>query len=260
MSNITLDRSGSSVTAEPGALSVSLADVNVTFEAVRQSQLGLRFLASRVQEVHALSDISFELEAGQALGLIGHNGAGKSTLMRAIAGLIPVSSGQILVRSQPQLLGVRAALIGKLSGWRNVELGLLANGVAPSQLDEVGAEVADFTRLGATLELQVRTYSTGMRARLAFAIATAATPEILLMDEALAVGDQTFKQWSLERMREMRSRTGTIVLATHSLGEIEQTCDRVLWLESGRIVEMGTPSDVLGGYRSWVQKQRRNNS
>lgn len=224
-------------------LAVSVNDVSVTFEAMadrqRRSKLDIgRLIRSReARHVQALRGVSLELRTGDALGLVGHNGAGKSTLMHTIAGFIQPSSGEVLVRSQPQMLGVQATLNQRLSGRANIEMGLLALGAHPDRLPDLTEEIISVSNLGAFIDLPIKSYSTGMRLRLGFAISTVRTPDILIIDEALAVGDKVFKKQSHARLDEIRENAGVVILASHSLPEIRRTCNRVLWLDAGKIVD-----------------------
>lgn len=232
------------------AVAVQVDDVSVTYRSLADRS---RFRREEVI-VPALDSLSFELSEGDALGLVGHNGSGKSTLLQVIAGLIPPSTGSVLVSSQPQLLGVRAALSMGLSGWRNIELCCHALGFEPAAIDAVAQEIAEFTELGDFLCLPVSTYSAGMMQRLSFSISASARPRILLIDEALAVGDQQFKQKSLERLREVTADAGVLILATHAMGEIRATCSRAIWLHEGHVEMSGDPVEVTTAYEE-SQKQ-----
>lgn len=235
--------------AQPSAdreLAVVVDNVCVRFEVDAESpgQMGRSTVT-----LEALSGISFSIYQGDALGLVGHNGAGKSTLLRVIAGLLPVTSGSVGVRSQPQLLGVQAALNPKVSGIENVELGCLALGIPRTELGDKLKEVVTFTGLAEYIRLPVRTYSSGMRARLSFAIACCALPEILLIDEALAVGDAEFRAKSAERLKGIRQSAGAVVLASHANEEIRRTCNKTLWLHQGRMVDFGPTERVISAFK-----------
>jgi teichoic acid transport system ATP-binding protein len=168
--------------------------------------------------------------------------------MSALAGLLPPTSGEILTSSEPKLLGVGAALLPAATGHRNIRIGLLALGVTPDEVEELVDEVAAFTELGSALDRPLRTYSSGMRARLLFAISTSVRPRILLVDEALAVGDKAFKAKSRERIEALLAESGTLVLVSHNMREIRSVCSRGIWLEKGRIIADGPIDDVLKIY------------
>ncbi|MFI1395624.1 ABC transporter ATP-binding protein [Streptomyces sp. NPDC020681] len=204
-----------------------------------------------VRKVHAVRGVTFTAYRGEAIGLIGTNGSGKSTLLRAIAGLLPTESGKVYTDGQPSLLGVNAALMGDLTGERNVILGGLAMGMSREEVRERYESIVDFSGInekGDFITLPMRTYSSGMGARLRFAIAAAKDHDVLMIDEALATGDRKFQIRSEQRIRELRKEAGTVFLVSHSLGSIRDTCDRVLWLEKGELLMDGPTAEVLKAY------------
>jgi teichoic acid transport system ATP-binding protein len=203
-----------------------------------------------IREVHAIRGISFVAYRGDAVGVIGRNGSGKSTLLRAIAGLLPAERGAVYTNGHGALLGVNAALLEDLTGDKNVILGLLAMGMSRQQVREMYPRIVDFSGVGDFVNLPMKTYSTGMGSRLRFAIASAKSHDILLIDEALATGDAEFRVKSHRRIDELRAAAGTVFLVAHNLAEIEETCNRVIWLEKGRIVQAG--EDVLGIVDAYV--------
>ncbi|MEU6125488.1 ABC transporter ATP-binding protein [Streptomyces sp. NPDC047123] len=206
---------------------------------------------SGVRRVHAVRKVSFTAYKGEAIGLIGTNGSGKSTLLKAVAGLLPVEGGRIFTDGQPSLLGVNAALMNDLSGERNVHLGGLAMGMSREQIQERYQEIVDFSGInekGDFITLPMRTYSSGMSARLRFSIGSAKDHDVLLIDEALATGDRSFQKRSEARIRELRERAGTVFLVSHNNKSIRDTCDRVLWLERGELRMDGPTEDVMAQY------------
>ena len=198
--------------------------------------------------VHALKGVSFDTYEGDAVGVIGSNGSGKSTLLTAIAGLLTPSGGRVLVADEPKLLGVGATLIPAASGYRNIRLGCLALGMSAEEVEDRLEEVVDFTELGEAIHRPLRTYSSGMRARLHFAIATSVQPRILLIDEALAVGDKAFRAKSAARIEDTVSHAGTLMLVSHSMEEISRLCTRAIWIEEGKVVADGPVDEVLPAY------------
>lgn len=208
------------------------------------------FRSRQGTEVHAIRGVDLTIDIGESVGLLGPNGSGKSTLLRAIAGVQPMAAGRILVRGRAQLLAVNAALNSQLSGRRNVMLGGLAMGLPPEQIEARLPDVVEFSELAEAIDRPMRTYSSGMKARLTFSIATMTEPPILLIDEALAVGDKSFRRKSLERLRKMQEHANTLVMVTHNLNEIRQTCARAVWLESGQIVMDGPANDVADAYEA----------
>lgn len=202
------------------------------------------------REVHALRGVSFVARQGEAIGVIGKNGAGKSTLMRAIAGLLPPNQGAVYADGQPTMLGVSSALMQALSGLRNVELGLLALGLTPAEVKERIPSVVEFSGIGSAIHMPMNTYSSGMSARLKFAIASSVTHEILLIDEALSTGDGEFVKRSSQRIQQLRDEADTIFLVSHSMGAIRSACNRVLWLDEGRILADGPPDEIIPEYET----------
>ncbi len=220
-------------------------------KAVKGGQSGLLRAAGRgVREVHALRGISFTAYENESIGVIGSNGSGKSTLMRAITGLTPPESGAVYASSRPNMLGVGAALIPDLSGERNIRLGGLAMGIARRDVDAMRDEIVEFAELQEFIDLPMRTYSSGMQARLKFSIATVRQHEILIVDEALAVGDRRFRQRSEDRIRSIRDNAGTVFLVSHSMGSIRDTCSRVIWLNKGELMMDGPTEDVVSAYEA----------
>ena len=202
----------------------------------------------KTRTVHALRGVSLIAYEGDSVGVIGSNGSGKSTLMRAIVGLTPTSQGSIYASSRPSMLGVGAALIRDLSGERNVILGGLALGLPLEEIEAKFDEIVDFAGIREFIELPMRTYSSGMTARLKFAIATAREHDILIVDEALAVGDKTFRKRSEERIRHIRDNAGTVFLVSHSMQSIRDTCNRVIWINKGEVMLDGKPDEVIEAY------------
>ncbi|GAA4917351.1 ABC transporter ATP-binding protein [Streptomyces coeruleoprunus] len=213
--------------------------------------LGRGKAAPGTRTVHAVKGVSFAAYKGEAIGLIGSNGSGKSTLLKAVAGLLPPSKGRIYTQGQPSLLGVNAALMGDLTGERNVVLGGLAMGMTRDEIRTRYQEIVDFSGInekGDFISLPMRTYSSGMGARLRFSIAAARSHDVLLIDEALATGDATFRRRSQERINELRAEAGTVFLVSHSNSTIRETCDRAIWLEAGRMLMDGPSAEVIAAY------------
>lgn len=201
-----------------------------------------------VDKVRAVRNVSFVAHHGESIGVIGHNGSGKSTLMKAIAGLVPLTRGEVYTDGQASLLGVGGALMKDLSGERNIRLGCLALGLTPEEVDERFDSVVEFADIGNFLELPMKAYSSGMAARLRFAISTAARPEILLIDEALATGDAAFRRKSRDRIDDIKKHAGTIFLVAHSTSTIRLNCSRVLWMDRGMLRMDGETDEVLEAY------------
>ncbi len=245
---------GGSLTTAP--LSVRIRDLNIHYRVYEEQRISARELARRgfrsrsAVDVHAVKDVNLDISVGEAVGIVGSNGSGKSTLLRAIAGLQAKSSGTVEVRGEAHLLGVNAALQPLLSGYRNIILGGLAMGMSLKDVEDRMDGVIEFSGLGNAMGRPLRTYSSGMRSRLAFSIATLRVPEVLLVDEALAVGDKAFRDRSLQRLRDIREQANTVILVSHNLTEIGSTCDRAVWLEQGVITADGPAPEVLELYEA----------
>ncbi|PCC35838.1 teichoic acid ABC transporter ATP-binding protein [Glutamicibacter sp. BW77] len=206
--------------------------------------------------VHALKGISFVAYENESIGVIGSNGSGKSTLLRAITGLTPPTSGSIFARSRPSLLGVGAALLPALSGDKNITLGGLALGYSRQEVEKMREEIIKFAELEEFIDLPMRTYSSGMSARLKFAIAASKQHDILIVDEALAVGDAKFKKRSEAKIREIRENAGTIFNVSHSMNSIKETCNRCIWIEKGVQKMDGDPDTVIKAYQAHLKKKK----
>jgi len=250
-----------SVADPPGIPTVIVDDLHIVYRvygAASDAERGnaasalLRLLRRQgrpqMREVHAIKGVSFVAYHGDAIGIIGRNGSGKSTLLRAIAGLLPPHKGAVYTDGQPSLLGVNAALMRELTGERNIVLGCYAMGMKPRQVKEKFNDIVDFSGIGEFVQFPMSTYSSGMGARLRFAIASAKTHDVLLIDEALATGDREFRRKSQERIKQMREEAGTVFLVAHNLDVIEETCNRVIWLHKGKIKMDGDPKTVLAAY------------
>lgn len=210
-----------------------------------------RKVRGSIREVHAIRGISFVAYRGDAIGVIGRNGSGKSTLLRAIAGLLPPEQGNVYSTGEASLLGVNAALLEDLTGERNVILGCLAMGMTKQEARDKYQSIVDFSGVGDFIDLPMKTYSSGMGSRLRFAIAASKSHDVLLVDEALATGDAEFRVKSHARIEELRRDAGTVFLVAHNLEEVEQTCNRVIWMERGQMVTQG--DDVTGIIDKYIE-------
>ena len=217
----------------------------------------LREEAPGQRSVPAVRGVSFTAYRGEAIGLIGPNGSGKSTLLRGVAGLMAPSRGVVWTRGQASLLGISAAMMGAMSGEQNIMLGCLAIGMTPAEIAEEYDAICEFAGIGEFVHLPMNTYSSGMGARLRFAIASARAPDILLIDEALATGDARFRRRSERRIRDLREQAGTVFLVSHGLGIIRESCTRAIWLEQGRIVLDGDANAVADAYQERHDRSRR---
>ncbi|MFC0582691.1 ABC transporter ATP-binding protein [Micrococcoides hystricis] len=210
--------------------------------------------------VEALKPLSLAFYEGETIGLIGRNGSGKSTLSKIIAGHLTPTTGRILATDSPIMLGVNASLIQSLSGAQNIRLGCLAMGMTHEQIDEKYDSLVELTGLEKAIDLPMKTYSSGMSARLRFAIATAVDPEILVIDEALNTGDAQFKARTQARMDELRKNAGLVILVSHSISTIKQMCTRAVWLDKGTLVMDGDVAEVTAKYQSFMKNLAKKNN
>jgi ABC-2 type transport system ATP-binding protein/lipopolysaccharide transport system ATP-binding protein len=221
--------------------------------AARQQWVGGRLsdLSNRSVMVTALNDVSLKIDRGERVGLIGHNGAGKSTLLRVMAGIYYPTSGKRQVNGRVSTLFT--SFLGSnpdATGLENIVLSGLTLGLTRREIDEVLPDIIDFCELGDFLDMPVRTYSSGMQMRLGFSVATAIKPEVLLIDEVFAAGDQHFIEKSQQRIEKLLGLAATLVFATHAEGILREFCTRVIWLEHGKIRASGPIGDGRAEYQS----------
>lgn len=234
-------------------IAIRVRELDVDFEVFsdRRASLKSRLVdrkATRRNVVSALRGVSFDINEGETVGVIGLNGSGKSTLLAAVAGVLPITGGELLVSDEPRLMGVGAALLGEVSGLRNIRLGCLALGMTKLEVDERIDALVEFTELGDAIHRPLKTYSSGMRARVQFVVATAVMPRILLIDEALSVGDKDFREKSRQKVEEIIGSAGTLMMVNHSLNELRNFCQRGIWLSEGRVMMDGLIDDVVEAY------------
>jgi ABC-2 type transport system ATP-binding protein/lipopolysaccharide transport system ATP-binding protein len=206
--------------------------------------------SNKVTIIQALQNINLRIESGDRLGLVGHNGAGKTTLLRVLAGIYEPGEGDIVVAgSTVPLFDISLGMDPESTGYENILLRGIFLGMTKTQIKAKLEEISDFTELGDFLNLPIRTYSAGMRMRLAFAVSTSVAPDILLLDEGIGAGDAAFLQKASERLEKFTSRIPIIVLSSHSDVLISSMCTRVILIEHGRIIRSGPTRAVLDVYR-----------
>jgi ABC-type polysaccharide/polyol phosphate transport system ATPase subunit len=206
--------------------------------------------------IHALSDITFSARDGDRIGIIGHNGAGKTTMLKMLAGIYPPTQGTCAVDGRIcSLFDITLGFEQDATGWENIEYRSYLQGETPAGLKKKMDGIGEFSELGEFLNFPVRNYSAGMRMRLAFSIATAAEPEILLIDEVLAVGDMAFQMKARARMRELMSVSRLMVVVSHDVTTIQETCNRVFWMKRGKLAMQGDPETVVKAYADQVARQ-----
>ena len=207
-----------------------------------------------VREIRALKNVSFDVADGTALGIIGNNGAGKSTLMRALSGILPPNEGRIEVNGRiSPLLSLGVGFNATLSGRENIILGGLAGGLSRKEVEDRAEEVTAFADLEEFIDAPMRTYSSGMYGRLAFSVAVNMDPDVLLIDEAMSVGDARFRKKSARRMEELCAQDRTVVLVSHALGTIKDLCDQVVWLNKGEMKMWDDAETVVDAYTDFLE-------
>jgi len=201
----------------------------------------------------ALTDITLAIHQGEFVGFIGRNGSGKSTLMNIVAGQMNPTVGRVYSVDTPVKLGVNVSLVPALSGEKNIRLGCLAQGMHPDRVDEILPDLVEVAALGKAIHWPMKAYSSGMAARLRFAVATATDPHILILDEALSTGDAQFRERGQKRMAEIREQAGCVMFVSHSMSEIRDMCTRVVWLDQGDLLMDGDPKTVVAEYEAFMK-------
>lgn len=204
---------------------------------------------SNYQTFWALKDVSFEVNKGEVVGIIGRNGSGKSTLLKIISGLFRPSEGEISVKGRiVPMLELGSGFDPELTGRENVFLNGAILGYTEAFLKEQFDDILEFSELGEFIDMPLKTYSSGMMMRLAFSVATIVQPEILIVDEILAVGDEAFQRKSRAKMLDLMGGGTTVLYVSHSLDQIRELCNRVIWLDHGKVVMQGEASEVCDAY------------
>lgn len=209
------------------------------------------------EDFYALSDVSFEANKGDIVGFIGINGSGKSTLSNIIAGIVPETTGSVEVRGQAALIAVSSGLKWDLTGRDNIELKCLMLGFSKEEIKALEPEIIEFSELDKFIDQPVKSYSSGMKSRLGFAISVTVDPDILIIDEALSVGDKAFAEKSLAKMKEFKQRGKTMIFVSHSLGQMRNFCEKILWLEFGRVKDYGPVDEILPKYEQFLKEWQK---
>jgi ABC-2 type transport system ATP-binding protein len=257
MNTLTASNSINSQKITPdGSPVIRFENVAVLYRVPRERVSGIKEYAVRwlqrrlsYEEFWALRDISFEVQRGEVFGVIGRNGAGKSTMLKVMARVLHPTLGRVVMRGKiAPLLELGAGFHPELTGRENVYLNSALLGHTRKQVDDLFPSILDFAEIGDFIDAPLRTYSTGMVARLGFSVATCMRPDILLVDEVLSVGDSRFQDKCLARMNSFQEQGTTIVIVSHSMQTIQNFCTRALWLEQGQPGAIGAVSEVINCY------------
>src|SRR5262245_10812943 len=244
---------------------IELNKVSLTFRVRPQGRVTLKeFLVRHMFrksinpaiEIRALRNINLTIGEGERVGIIGPNGAGKSTLLKVLAGIYPPGRGERRVQGRiSSLFDISLGFEPEATGWQNIAYRCYLQGESPTSVRGKLDAIAEFSELGRFLDLPVRCYSAGMLVRLAFAVATAIEPEILLVDEVLSAGDMAFQHKALQRMREMMAKARLMVLVSHDLQTVQKLCSSAIWLDGGAIRAVGPLSSIIADYTAAMARQ-----
>ena len=237
---------------------VTVKNLHVTYKGLKKTSIRASWknFGRKKELFHALKGVSFEIEEGKILGIIGKNGSGKSTMLRAIAGIFSNDKGKIDLHGNTiSLLSIGVGFNKKLTGKENIYLSGMLLGFSEEQVKEKEKEIIEFADIGDFINKPVKTYSSGMYSKLAFAITAILETDIMLIDEVLSVGDVKFKEKSYNKMKELISdEHRTVIIVSHSLGTIKELCNEVLWLHEGKIMEIGEPKEVIAHYEEFMKQ------
>jgi ABC-2 type transport system ATP-binding protein/lipopolysaccharide transport system ATP-binding protein len=251
------------MSARQSPVVIRLEEVSVRYRVPHErissfKEYAIRFLQRRVtyDEFYALREVDLEVRAGEVFGVIGHNGAGKSTLLRLIARVMRPTRGRVYRQGRvAPLLELGAGFHPELSGRENVFLNGALLGYTRLEMESKFPEIVAFAELENFIDTPLRNYSSGMSARLGFAVATATQPDILIVDEVLSVGDEQFQQKCANRINEFREQGATILLVTHNAAFVRRLCNRAVWLDHGRVQAVGEADEVVTAYQQTYQSR-----
>ena len=239
-------------------IAVTVENLHITYRGLKKTSIRASWknFGAKVELYHALKGVNFEIEEGKILGIIGKNGAGKSTMLRAIAGIFSPDKGKIDLHGRSiSLLSIGVGFNKKLTGKENIYLSGMLLGFTEEEIAKKEKEIIKFADIGDFINKPVKTYSSGMYSKLAFAITAILETDITLIDEVLSVGDAKFKEKSYNKMKELISdEKRTVIIVSHNLGTIKELCDEVLWLDNGKVMMIGSASEVLPKYEKYMKE------
>lgn len=237
---------------------ISVKNLSISYrslKAVSSKRAIFSFGKNKLEVFQAVKNVSFDIEEGQVVGLIGKNGSGKSTLLRSIAGIFSADKGEInLYGKSVSLLSIGVGFNNRLSGRENIFLSGLLMGFKKSEIDEKLDSIIEFSELGKFIDKPVKTYSSGMYSKLAFSITAIMESDIMLIDEVLSVGDEKFKKKSYEKIKELISdKTRTVMIVSHNMDTLRKLCDHIVWINDGELVMQGDTNTVLDAYKETIK-------
>lgn len=237
-------------------IAIEVKDVCINYRILNNVSVRKSFLKSKTRNevFEAVKHVSFEVEEGGILGIIGRNGSGKSTLLRSIAGVFSPNSGVIDLKGHSvSLMALGVGFKDTLTGRENIVLSGMLLGFSEKEIEEKTQDIIDFAEIGEFIDRPVRTYSSGMHSKLAFAITAMLETDIMLVDEVLSVGDEKFRKKSLAKMKELiNDKNRTVIIVSHSIETLNELCDRVMWIQDGEMKEIGEPVEVLSHYKAFM--------
>ena len=249
MDNPMIDQPQNMIEVENVSMHFRMANDRVT--SIKEYLIRLMKRNLDFSEFIALKNVSFNVQKGEVLGLIGHNGAGKSTILKVISGILKPTAGHVRLRANVvPMLELGSGFDLEMTGRENIFLNGAILGYSEEFLNEKYQQIIDFSEIGQFIDMPLRNYSSGMVARLAFSIATVVEPEILIVDEVLSVGDAAFQEKSKKRMMELMGGGTTVIFVSHSLPQIREMCDRVVWLDHGQVKMFGDTQLVCDAYEA----------
>lgn len=233
---------------------INATDITKKFELMKtRSQKAKSILSfnGTLEEFWSLKGISFEVNSGETVAIVGLNGSGKSTLLSIIGGVYPQTTGKLKINGSTSIISINAGLRNTLTGRENIELKLLMNGYTKKQINIMLPDIINFSELGNFIDQPIKSYSSGMKSKLGFSIMAHTDPDIMIIDEALSVGDAAFAKKSFDKIREFRERGKTIFFVSHSASQVRSIADRVMWMYFGELREFGPAKEVLPHWEKW---------